>query len=330
MTILFIDGINDLSQVGIAPDENGNFGYLIDGNCSVHRRLPLREGVASSFLIFGKGVKQQGVTLKTRPSLIFNQIADPDTHRGALERCIELCKQLDAVVINHPQYVLKTSRDRVSQNLQGIPGVIMPRTQRFQPRSPDEVFSRAAAEKFTFPFIIRVTGHHGGRNMIRVNGREDYAELHALPFDGRSFYLTEYVHLQDEQGLYHKQRIAVIDGEPLLRHAMYDSNWKIHSGARAFMMARESWEEEAVYFDRYDKELLPPMRPAIDEITRRLQLEYYGIDCALQPDGQMIVFEANANMNVLYNPYGAIQHRVDAIVNRIHQMLTRYSGKRVI
>lgn len=330
MTILFIDGINDLSQIGIAPDDNGNPGYLIDGNCSVHRRLPLRKGIASSFLIFGKGVKQPGVALKTPPSLIFNQIADPDTHRGALERCAELCAQLDAAVINHPRHVLRTSRDRVSQDLQGIPGVIMPRTQRFQPRSPDEVFSRAASENFAFPFITRVAGVHGGKNMIRVDSPEDYAALHALPFDGRSFYLTEYVHLQDGQGLYHKQRIAVIDGEPLLRHAMYDADWKIHSGARAFMLARESWEEELVYFDRYDKELLPPMRSAIDEITRRLQLEYYGIDCALQPDGQMIVFEANANMNFLYNPYDVIQYRVDAIVNRIHQMLTRYSGKRVI
>lgn len=330
MTILFIDGINDHSQVGIALDENGKPVHVIDGNCSVHRRVPLRKGVASSFLIFGKEVKQRAVVFKTPPSLVFNQIADVDTHRGALERCNELCNQLDSAVINHPQHVLNTSRDLVSKNLQGIPGVIMPRTQRFQPRSPDEVFSRAASENFEFPFIIRVAGHHGGKSMIKVSSREDNDALHALPFDGRSFYITEYIDLQDGRGLYHKQRIAVIDGEPLLRHAMYYSDWKIHSGARAFMMARDSWEAELVYFDRYDKELLPPMRSAIDEITRRLRLEYYGIDCALQPDGRMIVFEANANMNFLYNPYEAIQYRVDAIVSRIHQMLTKYSGKRVI
>jgi glutathione synthase/RimK-type ligase-like ATP-grasp enzyme len=330
MAILFVDGVNDQSQVGITLNDKGEVGYLIDGNCSVHSRLPLRQDVAASLMIFGKGVKQRSVEFRKRPSLIFNQIADADSHRGALERCVELCEQVNTTVINHPSKVLRTSRDQVSQKLQGIPGVIMPRTQCFQPSSPDEVFSRATAERFEFPFIIRVAGLHGGQSMIKVNSREDYAALHALPFDGRNFYLTEYVHLRDGQGLYHKQRIAVIDGEPVLRHAMYDSNWKIHSGSRAFMMARDSWEVEFAYFDRFDKGLLPPMRPAIDEITSRLQLEYYGIDCAMQPDGQMVVFEANANMNFLYNPYDVIQYRVDVIVDRLHKMLTRHSGERVI
>lgn len=330
MAILFIDGVNDRSQIGLTLDDKGKMGYLIDGNCSVHHRLPLREGAAASFLILRKGVPQSGVEFKTPPSLIFNQIADADTHRGALERCQELCEQVNTTVINHPRHVMQTSRDQVSQMLRGIPGVIMPRTQRFQPRSPDDVLSRAAAEGFEFPFIARVAGLHGGRGMIRVASHEDKIALHALPFDGRNFYLTEYVHVQDEQGLYHKQRIAVIDGEPLLRHSMYNTDWSIHSDSRAFMMARESWEQEKVYFDYYEQELLPLMRPAIDEITRRLQLQYYGIDCVLRPDGQMIVFEANANMNFLYNPYDVIQYRVDAIVERMHKMLTRYSGERVI
>ena len=79
-------------------NEKGQLGYLIDGNCSIHHRLPLKEGVADSFLIFGKGMQQRSVEFKTLPSLIFNQIADPDTHRGALERCIQLCEQINTTV----------------------------------------------------------------------------------------------------------------------------------------------------------------------------------------------------------------------------------------
>lgn len=330
MTILFVDGINDLSQIGITLDDNGRVEYLINGNCSVHNRLPLSEDVAASLMIFGKGVKQRAIEFRKLPSLIFNQIADADTHRGALERCIELCDQVNTTVINHPHKVLQTTRDQVSQKLQGISGVVMPRTQRFRPCSPDEVFSRAAAERFEFPFITRVAGLHGGKNMIRVESRGDYGALHALPFDGRDFYLTEYVDYRDEQGLHHKQRIAVIDGEPTLRHALYNTDWKVHSGSRDYMMARDNWEQEFAYFDRINNELLPPIRPAIEEITRRLQLEYYGIDCHLSPDGQMIVFEANANMNFLYNNLDIIQYRVDAVVDRLHKMLTKYSGERVI
>lgn len=330
MTILFVDGVSDLSEIGIQLDEQGRPIYLINGSCSIHRRLPLKQGVAASLLLFGKNVRQPAVVFKEQPSLIFNQIADADTHRGALERCIDLCNQVNTTIINHPRHILETTRDGVSRMLQGIPGVIVPRIQRFQPRSPDEVFSRAASECFDFPFIMRATGNHDGSNMIKVEGRADYEAMHAFPFDGRHYYLCEYVDYRDEQGLHHKQRIVVIDGDPLVRHSLFNSDWNIHGSSRNFMMARESWEEEQARVDRVTNEFIPRIRTAIDEITRRLKLEYYGIDCSIRPDGTLIVFEANAAMNVLNNEYPVIQYRVDAIGERIRQLLTQYSGERVI
>jgi len=330
LSILFVSGINDNSTVGLTLDDKGQLGYLIDGNCSIHHRLPLKAGVADSFLIFGKGMPQRGVEFKTVPSLIFNQIADPDTHRGALERCIQLCEQINTTVINHPRHVLQTSRDQVSEKLQGISGVVVPRAQRFRPRSPDEVFSYATAEGFNFPFIARVAGLHGGKSMIRVNGRDDLAALHQLPFDGRDFYLVEYVGWQHDDGYYHKQRIVVIDGEPLLRHSLYNSDWNVHGDSRAFMLERESWEEGIAHFARLRDEMLPPLRPAIAEIARRLQLEYFGIDCDMRPDGQLLVFEANANMNVLQGRTSHTQYRRQAVMEKMYALLTKYSGERVV
>lgn len=329
MSILFVNGVNDLSTVGVTLDDSGKPQYLINGNCSIHHRLPLRAGIVQSFLLFGKGVRQPAVRFEPLPSLIFNQISDADTHRGALERCIELCQQVNTTVINHPRHVLNTSRDGIASLLQGIPGVIVPRTQRFRPRSPDEVFSRAAAERFAFPFIIRTAGTHDGANMIRVDSRADYPSLHALPFDGRDFYLIEYFDYRDGQGLHHKQRIVVIDGDPLVRHSLFNDDWNVHGSSRKFMIERESWDDEQARVDHFAGEVQTRLRPTIDEITRRIKLEYYGIDCNIRPDGSMIVFEANASMNVLNNDYPIIQYRIDAIGDHIRQMLTRYSGERV-
>ncbi|MCU0990836.1 MAG: hypothetical protein MUE63_15020 [Xanthomonadales bacterium] len=120
MPILFISGVNDRSLMGVDLDERGNLVHLMDGNCSVHHRLPLKQGVDLQMVLFGKGVKQRGIEFRTPPSLIFNQIADADTHRGALERCIELCDQVNTTVINHPRHVLQTGRERVAAALQGI------------------------------------------------------------------------------------------------------------------------------------------------------------------------------------------------------------------
>ncbi len=330
MSIIFVNGVSDRSVMGVSLDDQGMLVYMIDGNCTIHNRLPLKEGLASQVMLFGKGVRQPGMDLDKTPSLIFNQISDADTHRGALERCVDFCEQVNTTVINHPKHVLQTGRDRVSQLLQEIPGVIMPRTLRFRPRSPEDVLDFAAAEGFDFPFIARIAGDHSGKSMIRVDKADDGVLLHALPFDGRDFYLTQYVDYSDEDGLYHKQRIIVIDGEPLLRHALYMNDWVVHANSRAFMMERDTWEQDVARFDRLSKEELPRLRPAIEEITRRLQLEYYGIDCSMRPDGQMLVFEANANMNILHGPNPASRYRVEAIEQEIYKLLTKYSGEKVI
>lgn len=330
MAILFVGGVNDRGMIGVTLDEKGNLLYVVDGNCSLDDRLQLEKGVAFKTTIFGLGVPQRMLSFKSAPSLIFNQIADADTHQGALQRCVELCKQVDAPVINHPEYVLETTRDQVARKLSDIPGVVMPRTLRFQPRSPDEALALAAENGFEFPFIIRTTGDHNGRNVVKLDNQENLPELHALPFDGRDFYLLEYIDYRDSDGLYHKQRIVVIDGEPLLRHTLYTNDWMVHADARDFMKTRERGDQYAARFDRLSEEVLPGMRPAIDEITKRLKLEYYGIDCCLRPDNrQMVIFEANANMNVLYASTPASHHGLAAIENKIYAMLTKYSGEQL-
>ena len=193
MAILFVSGVNDLSSIGVTLDERNQPAYLYDGNCYIHGRLPLKKGIDAYLTLFGVGVQQRGFTFSETPSLIVNQIADADTHHGSLSRCIELCSQVNSPVINRPEHILQTARDRVSESLQGISGVTMPRTVRFKPLSPEDVFVRAEAEKFGWPFIVRLAGLHGGKSMIRVSGPEDYSSLHVFPFDGRDFYLTEYV-----------------------------------------------------------------------------------------------------------------------------------------
>jgi glutathione synthase/RimK-type ligase-like ATP-grasp enzyme len=330
MAILFVSGINDLSTVGVQLDGNEKLAYIINGNCSVNGKLPLKNGVAAELVLFGRGVRQRSVNFATNPSLIFNQIADADTHRGALERCAELCAQVPSPVINRPDRIMQTTRNRISELLQGIPGVIMPRTVRFQPASPEDVFERAALEKIDYPFIVRVAGDHAGKSMVLVNGGADHESLHVFPFDGRDFYMTEYVDCKDEAGLYHKQRVVVVDGEPVLRHTLFNSGWKIHGNSREFMRERESWEDSLARMHRMDTELIPKLRPIFQKISERLQLEYFGVDCNVRPNGEVLIFEANANMNILFNPYPEMNDRLNMIHARIHAMLLRHSGEQVI
>ena len=89
-------------------------------------------------------------------------------------------------------------------------------------------------------------------------------------------------------------------------------------------------EEEYARAATLENEVIPRVEPAIREITNRLGLELYGIDCSLNPDGTMIVFEANANMNFMTNSHPQMNERMDMITDRLHALLVRYSGEQVI
>ena len=327
MAILCVSGVNDLSTVGINTDDDGNVVHLTDGNSPVFGRIPLKHGMAAYMVLFGLGVKQRIVSFKQPPSLIFNQIADAETHRGSLQRCAELCDSVSSPVINKPQSILRTTRELVSGLLQEIPGILMPKTMRFQPLSPREVFGYAETVGISLPFIARVADDLTGKSRVLVQSPDDLGLLNALPFDGRDFLLTEFIDFKGDDGLYHRYRLLVIDGEPVLRDALFNRDWKTPVNSRAFMLSREPWEEHAERCRRLETEVLPGLAPRVREIRRRLDLEYFGIDCHVNPDGEMLVFEASANMDMLLNPHPELNGRMEMIQQKIVAFINQHSGE---
>lgn len=327
MAILCVSGVNDLSTVGVQTDKDGNVVHLTDGNSPVFGRIPFKQGMAAYMVLFGLGVKQRMVSFKHPPSLIFNQIADAETHRGSLQRCAALCESVSSPVINQPKSILHTTRELVSGLLQEIPGVVMPKTMRFQPLSPRAVFEYAETVDIGLPFIARVADDLTGKSRVLVRSPEDLGLLNALPFDGRDFLLTEFSDFKDDKGLYHRIRLLVVDGEPVLRDALFNSDWKIPGNSHAFMLSRETWEEHAERCRRLEAQVLPGLAPRVREIRRRLDLEYFGIDCHINPDGEMLVFEAGANMDMLLNPHPELNGRMEMIHQKIYALISSHSGE---
>lgn len=64
-------------------------------------------------------------------------------------------------------------------------------------------------------------------------------------------------------------------------------------GGRAWMQAEEE------HFLRAPEQVFGPRRRAALRVIRdRIGLDYFGIDCGLDPDGHLVVFEVNAAMLV--------------------------------
>jgi glutathione synthase/RimK-type ligase-like ATP-grasp enzyme len=326
MYTLFIRGINDNNTVELSPARGGNLTVNPKGSSGVYQAMNFSREEAADITLFGSSYPLPEVRFNRKPALLFNEISDPDTHRGALQHCEELCWKLQLPVINLPVRILQTTRDNISVLLKDIEGLEVPLTIRITPRSPGDIFTAIEASELDYPVIVRLTGTHGGASTILVNGPEDLDKLHVYPYDGSDFYLTQYVDYASDDGYYRKLRIVIIDGIPLLRHQLVNRTWMVHASSRQFMNKNDFLnDEEDAVFKSFDSEIMPIIKPVIDEITRRLQLQYYGVDCNLQPNGNMLVFEVNACMNILFDKNPQHKPQVALIKQHIRKMLDKYA-----
>ena len=128
----------------------------------------------------------------------------------------------DAILLNHPANILKTTRDGVYALLKNIERLHVPKTVKIQPKSHLDVYKAIKKERFDLPVIFRQAGDHGGISTLLI---KDVNEMfHNFALDGREYYLTQYFE-RSNNGLYSKYRLVVVDGEVYLRHVIFSKNW---------------------------------------------------------------------------------------------------------
>ena len=221
-----------------------------------------------------------------------NAVCDADTNAGALEAVAAIVADAGLPVVNDPHRVLVTTRDRIAAALRDTPGVVVPRTARITPQYTSEVEDLAAAESVEFPFLFREAGTHGGERLVVVRERADLRRLEQFAFDGRAFYVTEFVDVRSPDGLYRKHRTLVIGGRAFPKHLIVSTNWNVHASSRPFMASRPALGAEE---DRFvDGDVPAGFHDAFTAIHERLRLDYFGADHAIDADGRVVVFEVNA------------------------------------
>jgi len=323
--ILFVDGIPDSNLINFSLDKKGKQQLWLSGTTNAFPFLGIRQNQRLVHTLVGSEYRQPDITLPQMPRLIFNQISDPDTSYGALERCVELVKSTGAPVINHPARVLRTMRHHVTEALQGIQGLRVPQTIRCEPLSPEDVYHMADAAGIELPFIVRVAGMHGGKQMLRVDTQEVHPDMHAFPFDGRAFYISEYLDFADKDSAYHKYRIVMIGDQAIVRHALVGQEWKVHSDSRDSSYS-QNFPPEHVRVARIEHEFLPGLSGVTSTIRKRLDLDYFGIDCSISTEGEMILFEANAAMNLFQNFDPGLAPVITRLLTTTRDLISRRSG----
>ena len=115
---------------------------------------------------------------------------------------------------------------------------------------------------------------------------------------GDDLLLIEPLDARDAAGCYRKYRVLIIGGRLFPLHMAISNHWKVHYFTADMAERPDHRAEEADFLSNMHSALGEKVVAALGRIGERLGLDYAGIDFGLGPDGEVLLFEANATMVV--------------------------------
>jgi tetratricopeptide (TPR) repeat protein len=224
--------------------------------------------------------------------LVFNAVGDADLGAGALDAVEAVLDHTDAPTINPPDRVRHTGRATMAQRLAGLPGVRTPRVQLVARET-----LKQAARALGYPLLLRSPGFHTGKHFVKVDRPDDLAQA-AAGLPGRRLLMIEYLDARGPDGAVRKYRVMMIGGEIFPMHLALSGDWKVHYFTSDMAQQPDHRALEAAFLDDMPGVLGPRAMAGLQAIAGVVGLDYAGADFALGPDGEVLLFEANATMVV--------------------------------
>lgn len=186
------------------------------------------------------------------------------------------------------------SRDRVARLLADAPGLYAPPTEA---RSRADLITALMTTPLTAPHILRPLGTHAGAGMARITTSTDLADW-LRTHDAENIYAATFIDYRGANGLYAKQRIVLIQGQPFASHMASSTHWMVHylNADMTHHPARRA--DEAAWMAHFDQDFVQRHAQAFASLYDRIGLDYFGIDCAELPDGRLLIFEVDVAMIV--------------------------------
>jgi tetratricopeptide (TPR) repeat protein len=266
--------------------------------------------------------------LRQAGRVVVNTIADADCDRDLLPVAVELVEQLGLPTVNPPGRIAGTDRESVARRLQGIPHCRMPATVRLRGTDLAATLVSGSPAGIDFPILVRVPGTHGGDLFERCSDAESLIGFtDAAP--GEDYYLTEYVDYRSEDGFFRKYRFICVGGELLPYHLAIHDDWKVHHFRTD--MPNQEWMrvEEEGFLSAPHLVFGPPQLAALQSVVTVMGLDYFGIDCALDRVGNVVIFETNGVMLVHDEKDPAFAYKnpfIERIKERFDALLSRLAG----
>jgi hypothetical protein len=75
-------------------------------------------------------------------------------------------------------------------------------------------------------------------------------------------------------------------------------HWMVHYLNAGMYESAEKRDEEARFMARFDEDFARRHEAALRAVCERVGLDYFGLDCAETPDGELLIFESDVAMIV--------------------------------
>jgi hypothetical protein len=263
--------------------------------------------------------------------LIFNAIGDPDLCERALEAAIRLTARSKTPVINDPSAVMRSGRIDNAAALSKLPGVVTAKTRSVERAIlvSAEAIAWLSEHGFTFPLLLRSPGYHTGRNFVLVEKAADLAHA-AEELPGDELLVIEYLDARGKDGSARKYRVMMIGGKLFPLHLAISRNWKVHYFTSDMADKPDHRKEEMAFLENMRGVLGDKAIAALHAICKALALDYAGIDFAVNADGELLLFEANATMVIAapdHDPRWAYRRGpITAAIEAVTDMIKQRSG----
>jgi hypothetical protein len=225
---------------------------------------------------------------------------ESDQNRGVLREIQRLIPSWPCAVLNQPDRIMRSARERMHSLLGDLPGVMMPATVRVNRAVLEQMGhgSRAAAEflgEAAFPMIVRPVDSHAGRSLAKLDEPSLIAAYLANQQE-TEFFVSRFVDYRSFDGLFRKYRVMWVDGRAYPVHMAISEGWKVWYYNAGMANSEAKREEEARFMAEFDSRFARRHARALEAIAERFGLEYFGIDCAELPDGRLLVFEGGVDL----------------------------------
>jgi glutamate/tyrosine decarboxylase-like PLP-dependent enzyme len=233
----------------------------------------------------------------------FFAVGESSANRATLAAMAPLVAAWPRPMLNgDPDRIAALTRDGVCAMSAAIPQVLSPVVRRLDRADLLAIAGRhAELDRYlpgaSFPVIIRPIDSHAGKALSKLDTAAQLAAYLDVQLQS-AFYLTQFVDYAGADGLYRKQRIAFIDGQPFISHMAISEHWMVHYLNAGMGERPERRDEEARFMAAFDQDFAVRHAEAFAALHAAFGLDYFAIDCGETRDGRLLLFEADVAMIV--------------------------------